>query len=64
MTKEWLVTGQGYLKDDQSKQTILLHEAFQIDDDREAEKLFRTKFSETHNIIKVYSVTDVSFYSA
>lgn len=63
MTKtqlEFLVTAQGYEKNDPYKQTILLHETFFADDENEAKTLFNNKFRRTHKIINIYSAVDIS----
>ncbi|NBU33542.1 hypothetical protein EBS40_02845 [bacterium] len=62
MTKEWLVTAQGYLKDDKSKQTMLLHDTFKRNSDHEAKQSFLDKFGIAYEIIQVYSVIDTSKY--
>ena len=58
--KEYLVTGQGYIKTDRTKQTLLLHDTIHAIDDSAAESCFMTKFSPTHNIVRIYSVVDTA----
>lgn len=60
MVKEYLVTGQAYDKKDEYKQTILLHDAFVAKDEFIAEDLFNQKFKDEYNIMKIYSVIDIS----
>lgn len=60
MIKEYLVTAQGYEKNDQYKQTILLHDTFMAKDDIDAKEMFKTKFENEYKIIKVYSTQDVT----
>jgi hypothetical protein len=60
MTKEWLVTAQAYIKDDSSKQTILLHDTFFTDSDHKARDAFIDKFNNQYNIVKIYSIVDAN----
>lgn len=53
---EYLVTGQGYEKNDQYKQTILLHDSFFADNSDDASAQFENKFSNQYVLIKIYSV--------
>lgn len=59
-TKEYLVTGQGYIKTDRDKQTLLLHDIFHAADDTIAESCFMQRFAPTHNIVRIYSIVDVN----
>lgn len=59
MTTEYLVTGQGYEKNDEYKQTILLHEIFFTATKLEAQLAFHQHFEPTHKIMKIYSVEPV-----
>lgn len=59
MVREFLVTGQGYEKEDRYKQTILLHETFFTHTKKEAELAFQQYFEPTHKIIKIYSVEPI-----
>lgn len=59
MTTEYLVTGQGYEKNDEYKQTILLHEIFFTETKLEAQLAFHQYFEPTHKIMKIYSVEPV-----
>lgn len=58
--KEYLVTGQGYAKNDQYKQTILLHDSFLTDHEDNARKLFDAKFESDYYIMNVYSIVDLT----
>ena len=42
--KEFLVTAQGYSKEDSYKQTMLLHDSFFASNTDEAESMFNKKF--------------------
>lgn len=57
---EFLVTAQGYEKQDPYKQTILLHDTFDAADQQQAKEMFNTKFAGTHKIMKIYSAVDVT----
>lgn len=57
---EYLVTAQGYPKNDQYKQTILLHDTFMAKDESHAKELFNTKFEDEHKIVKIYSAQDIT----
>ena len=59
MTKEYLVTGQGYEKNDEYKQTFLLHETFFTTTKLEAQLAFQQYFEPTHKVIKIYSVEPI-----
>lgn len=59
-TQEFLVTGQGYEKNDQYKQTILLHETFFTNTELEAQLAFQQYFEPTHKVMKIYSVIDIT----
>jgi hypothetical protein len=58
--KEYLVTAQGYMKTDPYKQTIILYDTFIATNEQEAKNQFHTKFSCSHNVIKIYSAEDIS----
>lgn len=58
--KEYLVTGQGYDKSDEYKQTILLHDSFLTDHADKAKEMFTTKFEPDFHIINIYSVMDLN----
>lgn len=60
MDKEYLVTAQAYDKLDSDKQTILLHETFMAKDANDAHDMFESRFSSTHNIIRIFSAIDTS----
>ena len=53
---EYLVTGQGYKKTDEYKQTILLHDSFFSDNSDAASTEFNEKFSKDYNLLKIHSV--------
>lgn len=59
MVKEYLVTGQGYEKNDKYKQTILLHETFFTNTKLEAQLAFHQYFEPTHKVMKIYSVEQI-----
>jgi hypothetical protein len=59
-TKEFLVTAQAYEKNDPYKQTILLHETFFVEDEKEARTLFDNHFRKNFNIMRIYSAIDVT----
>lgn len=59
-SQEFLVTGQAYEKNDEYKQTILLHETFFANDETEARNLFNNQFRKTHHIMRIYSVMDIT----
>jgi len=52
---EYLVTAQAYDKNDQYKQTFLLHDTFLAADESGARSAFIDKFHPTHNIVKIFS---------
>ena len=52
---EFLVTAQCYEKNDKEKQTILMHDTFVARDSQEAQQLFQNRFSNTHEIVQIYS---------
>lgn len=58
--REYLVTAQGYIKTDQDKQTILLHDSFMASDEHFAKQMFNEKFENDYDIINIYSVIDLS----
>lgn len=55
MLEEYLVTGQGYKKNDPYKQNTILYDTFDAKDSNDAEKQFNILYANTHNIIKIYS---------
>jgi hypothetical protein len=55
MITEYLVTGQGYEKNDPYKQNTILYDTFDASDDTDAKKQFDFLFSMTHKITKIYS---------
>lgn len=57
---EFLVTGQGYEKTDEYKQTILLHETFFTKTELEAQLAFHQYFEPTYKIMRIYSAIDVT----
>lgn len=57
---EFLVTAQAYEKNDPYKQTILLHDVFFADDVNQATLLFSKQFQDTHHIMKIYSIFDIT----
>lgn len=57
---EFLVTAQGYEKNDPYKQTILLHDVFSAEDQGQATSLFNKQFQDTHHIMKIYSILDIT----
>lgn len=57
---EFLVTGQGYEKNDPYKQTILLHDVVFAATEKEAKDIFNNRFESTHKIINIYSAVDVN----
>lgn len=57
---EYLVTAQAYEKDDQYKQTFLLHDTFLATDECGAKNAFMDKFQTTHNIVKIFSAIDLN----
>lgn len=57
---EYLVTAQGYFKNDQYKQTILLHDTFMAKNESDAKGLFNAKFEDEYKIIKVYSAKNLT----
>ena len=60
MLTEYLVTAQGYDKQDSYKQTLILHDTFQAKDEHDARNQFNTKFAFTHNILNIYSAINVN----
>ena len=60
MLSEYLVTAQGYDKQDSYKQTLILHDTFQAADEHDARNQFSAKFSFTHNILNIYSAINVN----
>ena len=59
MLTEYLVTAQGYDKQDSYKQTLILHDTFQAKDEHDARNQFYAKFSFTHKIMNIYSAIDM-----
>lgn len=57
---EFLVTAQAYKKNDPDKQTILLHDTFFEKYEYNARQEFYNRFDKEYNIIKIFSVIDVS----
>lgn len=55
MEKEYLVTAQGYEKNDPYKQTLLLYDTFNAETEKQAENCFMQKYELTHHIINIYS---------
>lgn len=64
MSKEWLITGQGYEKTDASKQTILLHETLMAACESTAREKFNTKYDTTHHIVRIYSIMETALLDA
>lgn len=60
MLTEYLVTAQGYDKQDAYKQTLILHDTFQAADEHDARNQFSAKFAFTHNILNIYSAINVN----
>lgn len=57
---EYLVTAQGYYKTDKDKQTILLHDTFIAQSEKDAERLFNDKFNNEYEILRVYSAQNLA----
>lgn len=53
---EYLVTGQGHIRTDAHKQSILLHESFVAKDSDDAYQQFNQKFDSEYNAIKIFSI--------
>lgn len=53
---EYLVTGQGYEKQDKYKQTVLLHDSFFANNSDDASVQFNDTFSKEYELLKIYSV--------
>lgn len=64
MSKEWLITGQGYEKTDPSKQTLLLHETLMAACESTAREQFNAIYSTTHDIIRIYSIMETALLDA
>jgi len=64
MSKEWLITGQGYEKTDSSKQTILLHETLMAACESTAKEQFNAIYNTTHHIIRIYSIMETALLDA
>lgn len=60
MLSEYLVTAQGYEKQDSYKQTLILHDTFKASDEHDAKNQFSAKFAFTHNILNIYSAINVN----
>ena len=59
MIEEYLVTGQGYEKNDPYKQTILLYDTFNASNENDAKNQFNIQFSTSHKIINIYSAENL-----
>ena len=57
---EYLVTGQGYLKADADKQTILLHHSCDANNEDEARQEFIKTFEKDNKILSIYSIVNLS----
>lgn len=57
---EFLVTAQAYAKDDEYKQTILLHDTFMVNDKNCAKQEFESKYQNEFNILKIFSITNLA----
>lgn len=57
---EYLVTAQGYPKNDEYKQTILLHDTFMAKNENDAKGLFNQKFKDEYKIMQIYSAEDLT----
>lgn len=58
--QEYLVTAQGYHRQDIYKQTILLHDSYITINADEAMNMFQKQFDAEYNILKVFSVEKIS----
>lgn len=59
IVEEYLVTAQGYEKNDEYKQTLLLHDYFLVENENKAKQAFTDKFNPTHTIVRIYSATKI-----
>lgn len=57
---EFLVTAQAYANNDKYKQTVILHDTFMVNDQCCAKKEFEKKYQNDFNILKIYSITNLS----
>jgi hypothetical protein len=57
---EYLVTGQGYETTDNTKQIILLHDTFFAINEKDAQQAFKSKFENSHKMLKIFSTTNLS----
>jgi len=53
---EYLVTGQGYMKTDLYKQSILLHDSFVAENSDDASDQFSKKNDAEYSVIKIFSI--------
>lgn len=59
MSVEFLVTAQGYLKTDNTKQIILLHDVFKANTEQEATDMFKRAFETDYKVLNVYSAVNI-----
>lgn len=62
--KTFNVTAQVYSKQDIYKQTIFMNEVVAALCDTEAKETFEQIYGKTHNIVKVYSIEEISTVSS
>lgn len=56
---EYLVTGQGYDKQDPYKQSIILYDVFKASSENDAKEQFNNKFATSHSIMNIYSAENI-----